>query len=173
MGLPQWEAIGARLEALGVERSASGCHGLLCGLLAMHAGDARERFARLALDAEAPPELLATLCDESLRQLDDAVFDFQLLLPGDDADLATRTQALADWCDGFVFGVGTAGRGAGDLPAQSAEFLQDVMRIAQADPEAIEGETDEAAWAELVEYVRVGVLLARAECGSGAAGDGP
>lgn len=164
MSLPDWEAIGARLEALEAERSASGCHGLLCGLLAMHAADARGRFARLALDAEAPPELLATLCDETLRQLDDAAFDFQLLLPGDDVDLATRTQALADWCDGFVFGVGTAGRRGGDLPAQSAEFLNDVMRIAQADPEAIEGEADEAAWAELVEYVRVGVLLARTEC---------
>lgn len=172
MGLPEWEAIGARLEALGAERSASGCHGLLCGLLAMHAGGARERFARLALDAEAPPELLGTLFDETRRQLDDAAFDFQLLLPGDDTDLATRTEALADWCDGFVFGVGTAGRDAGDLPAQSAEFLQDVMRIAQADPEAIEGEADETAWTELVEYVRVGVLLARTECVPSASGEG-
>lgn len=172
MSLPDWEAIGARLEALETERSASGCHGLLCGLLAMHAADARKQFARLALDAEAPPELLGTLCDETLRQLDDAAFDFQLLLPGDDVDLATRTQALADWCDGFVFGVGTAGRQTGDLPGQSAEFLRDVMRIAQADPDSADSEADEAAWIELVEYVRVGVMLARTECAPPAAEGG-
>lgn len=172
MSLPDWEAIGARLEALEVERSAAGCHGLLCGLLAMHADDARARFARLALDTESPPELLGTLFDETLRQLDDAAFEFQLLLPGDDTDLATRTQALADWCDGFVFGVGTAGRGADNLPEQSAEFLRDVMRIARADPEAVESEADEAAWIELVEYVRVGVMLARTECVPAPTGDG-
>lgn len=172
MGLPDWEAIGARLEALEAERSASGCHGLLCGLLAMHDGDARGQFARLALDAEAPPELLGTLFDETLQQLDDATFDFQLLLPGDDVDLATRTQALAEWCDGFVFGVGAAGRQTTDLPEQSAEFLRDMMRIAQADPDAADGEADEEAWIELVEYVRVGVMLARTECARPATGGG-
>ncbi|MDX1610341.1 MAG: UPF0149 family protein [Halofilum sp. (in: g-proteobacteria)] len=170
MGLPAWGAIGERLAALDADRTASGCHGLLCGLLAMHVPEPRTEFARLALDAEAPPELLGTLCDETLRQLDDPGFDFQLLLPDDEADLATRTRALADWCDGFVFGVGASGRRASDLPEQSAEFLNDAMRIAEADVDAAGGETDEAALAELTEYVRVGVMLIRTEAGSRKAG---
>lgn len=164
MALPQWDAIGARLEALGAERGASECHGVLCGLLAVHAPDARRRFARLAVDAESPPELLATLYDETLEQMDDEGLAFEILLPSDEADLASRTQALADWCDGFLFGIGSGGRAVEDLPEQSAEFLRDAMNIARADADAASGEGDEAALVQLVEYVRVGALLMRTEC---------
>ena len=170
MSLPEWDRIEARLEALEAGRSAAGCHGLACGLLAVHVPDARAQFARLLLDAEQPPELLATLFDETARQLDDATFDFQLLLPDDGTDLASRTAALADWCDGFVFGVGAGGGRAADLPAESAEFLADAMRIASVDAEGAGGETDEAALAELIEYLRVGVLLVRTECAPSASG---
>lgn len=166
MGLPDWGAIGARLEALDARRSASECHGLLCGLLAVHAGEARSLFARLAVDAESPPELLGTLYEETLGQMDDEALDFHLLLPGDDADLVTRTRALAEWCDGFVYGAGAGGRKAANLPAESAEFLRDAMNIARADAASASGEGDEAALAELIEYVRMGVLLMRTECGS-------
>lgn len=137
----------------------------------MHVADPRTQFARLALDAEQPPELLGTLCDETLRQLDDPGFEFELLLPDDDAELATRTRALAEWCDGFVFGVGAGGHRAADLPEQSAEFLRDAMRIARADADEAGGETDEAALVELTEYVRVGVMLTRTESGTRKAGD--
>ncbi|MDZ7829462.1 MAG: UPF0149 family protein [Halofilum sp. (in: g-proteobacteria)] len=166
MALPDWEAIGARLEALNAGRSASECHGILCGLLAVHAADARHRFARLSIEADAPPELLGTLYDETLRQMDDDGLDFHLLLPDDDADLAGRTRALAEWCDGFVYGLGAAGRNVDDLPEQSAEFLRDVMNIARADADAASGDGDEAAMVELIEYVRVGAMLTRTECGT-------
>lgn len=164
MSLPEWERIEARLGALGVERTAAGCHGLACGLLAVHVPDARTRFARLALGAEQPPELLASLFDETEREIDDTAFEFQLLLPDDGTDLASRTEALAEWCDGFVFGVGAGGQRAADLSGDSAEFLHDAMRIAHVDADDAGGETDEAALAELIEYVRVGVLLVRTEC---------
>lgn len=166
MGLPAWEAIGARLEALDAEVTASECHGMLCGLLAVHVADPRRQFAHLAIDAEAPPELLGTLFDETLHQMDDEGLEFHLLLPGDEVDLATRTQALADWCDGFIHGLGTAGRKVDDLPEQSAEFLRDAMNIARADADTASGEGDEAALVELIEYVRVGALLMRTECGT-------
>lgn len=170
MSLLEWERIEARLGALEIERTAAGCHGLACGLLAVHVPDARAQFARLALDAERPPELLGTLFDETERQLDDAAFDFQLLLPDDGTDLASRTEALAEWCDGFVLGVGAGGRRAADLSAESAEFLRDAMRIAGVDADEAGGETDEAALAELVEYIRVGVMLVRTECAPPATG---
>lgn len=166
MALPEWEAIAARLQALEADRSASECHGILCGLLAVHADDARTRFARLSIDAAAPPELLGTLFDETVRQMDDEGLDFHLLLPGDDSDLATRTRALAEWCDGFIYGLGAVGRGPGDLPQQSAEFVRDAMNIARADADSASGEGDEAALMELTEYVRVGAMLTRTECGA-------
>ena len=165
MSLPQWNDIDARLRALDADVTASGCHGLLCGLLAARAPGARAAYARHSVGSEEPPELLGTLHDETLRQLDTTDFDFELLLPDDEAGLADRVDAMADWCDGFVFGVGAAGRAIADLPADSAEFLGDAMEIARARSDSVSGgEDDEAAYTEVVEYVRVGVLLVRTEC---------
>lgn len=165
MSLPAWHEISDRLSTLGAPISAAESHGLLCGLLCMRAPDARAQWIRRSLDddgAQAAPAPLDRLYDETLAQLDDASFDFQLLLPADDElDLAGRTAALADWCNGFAFGVGAAGCDRERLPAQSLEFLQDITRIAQAE---VAGEEDgEADYAEVAEYVRMGVLLARTE----------
>ncbi len=165
MSLPAWHEISDRLRALGAPISAAESHGLLCGLLCMRAPDAREQWIRRSLDddsTQTAPAPLDELYDQTLSQLDDASFDFQLLLPDDDArDLAGRTAALAEWCNGFAFGVGAAGCDRERLPAESLEFLQDITRIAQA--EVTGEEDDEAAYAEVAEYVRMGVLLARTE----------
>lgn len=166
MSLPAWHEVGERLSALGAPISAAESHGLLCGLLCMRAEDARGLWTRRTFDDETagdpPPAPLDRLYDETLQQLDDTSFDFQLLLPDDDElDLAGRTAALADWCNGFAFGVAASGRDADRLPEESREFLYDVARIAQA--EAAAEEDDEAAFAEVTEYVRMGALLTRTE----------
>lgn len=172
MTLPGWHEVDDLLGELQAPVSAAESHGILCGLVATHARDARATWIRRSLDEEAVPEAvpepLSRVHDESVRQLDDATFDFQLLLPADDErDLETRTAALAEWCNGFAFGVGASGWREDDLPAESREFLHDVARIAQAEVQG--SEDDEAAFAEVVEYVRMGVLLTRTECGGGTA----
>lgn len=169
MSLPAWHEVGDRLSTLGAPISAAESHGLLCGLLCMRAPEAREQWIRRSLDddsAQNAPAPLDQLYDQTLAQLDDAAFDFQLLLPPDDElDLADRTAALAEWCNGFAFGVGAAGCDRERLPAESLEFLQDITSIAQA--EVTGEEDDEAAYAEVAEYVRMGVLLARTENAAG------
>lgn len=169
MSLPAWHEISDHLNTLGAPISAAESHGLLCGLLCMRAPDAREQWIRRSLDdenAQTAPAPLDQLYDQTLAQLDDTSFDFQLLLPGDDElDLAGRTAALAEWCNGFAFGVGAAGCERERLPAESLEFLQDITSIAQA--EVAGDEDDEAAYAEVAEYVRMGVLLARTESAVG------
>ena len=117
-------------------------------------------------NATAP---LDALVDETARQLDDSAFAFELLLPGDDdAGLEARTDAVAQWCTGFASGIGLSGRAASDLGQDAREFLEDVTRIAQA--EVTSEEDDEAAFAEVVEYLRVGTLLVRTEASGSASG---
>lgn len=170
MALPAWHEVNERLDALGAPCAAAEAHGLLCGLLALAVPSARDVWLERAVGGKQAPAPLDALCDETARELDDVELGLELLLPGDDeADLGERTEALAQWCAGFASGAGLAGRRAADLPAESREFLEDVTRIAQA--EVASDEDDEAAFAEVVEYVRMGVLLTRTECaGQGAAG---
>lgn len=168
MSLPSWDDVDARLRALAAPATASESHGLLCGLLCMGEPGARAAWLEQVLGAAVAPAPLDALYDETLRQLDDAVFEFELLLPGDDTDVAERTAAIADWCGGFAFGVGVSRRAQHALPEDTAEFLADVTEIARAggDDDAIAVDDEEAAYAEVIEYLRVGTLLARTECGA-------
>ena len=163
MALPSWEEVDERLHALGAPCGPAEAHGVLCGLLALAAPAARSVWLERAAGTEEAVPPLDALYDETLRQLDDAAFGLELLLPDDERfGLAGRTEALANWCTGFASGAGLAGRAEADLPAESREFLGDLTRIARA--EVASEEDDEAAFAEVVEYVRMGVLLTRTEC---------
>jgi uncharacterized protein YgfB (UPF0149 family) len=103
---------------------------------------------------------LYTVSDAVLRDED---FSFHPLLPGEEEDIATKTGALADWCNGFLAGFAyTAAAeeipGAG-LSGQSSEALRDIAALAEA--EAAEDEHDDEAednFIELVEYLRVAVI---------------
>ncbi|WP_139150854.1 UPF0149 family protein [Halofilum ochraceum] len=171
MTLPACNETEQRLRALGATASAPQCHGVLCGLLAVGDADARETWLAETVGEEAPGAEIDELYETTLQQLDDPEFGLDLLLPGDDeADLAERTRALADWAGGFTFGVACAGRAPEDLPAEVAEFVRDAAEVA-ALTDGDEDEGDEADYAEVVEYLRAGTLLARTECRSGRGSD--
>ena len=69
-------------------------------------GCARAR-SRYAADIEDSAPLLETLHAaeaDAWRALNALSFDFDLLLPAEEADLDDRVAALAAWCHGFVTG---------------------------------------------------------------------
>jgi hypothetical protein len=83
---------------------------------------------------------------------------------------------LSQWCQGFLYGFGT-----GDpanphrMPAAVEEVLRDMTHIARATAELEdEGESEEVeqAYAEVIEYVRVGVQLIHDELYGERSGDG-
>jgi uncharacterized protein YgfB (UPF0149 family) len=105
--------------------------------------------------------MLTTLHSDALRCLHGESLDFQLLLPDDESPLALRTAELAGWCQGFLYGLGLGGlRGDVELPATISEVMRDFYEIANTsfDYESVD-EEDEEAYMEIVEYVRVSVLL--------------
>lgn len=105
---------------------------------------------RLALTREAA---------ETVKALEEGQLTLELFVPSDDEPLVDRTQALAQWCQGFLVGLAAAGvKDVAKLPGDVPEFLSDVLSISQAvAPD--DGEADEQAFTELVEYLRVGVQL--------------
>ena len=94
-------------------------------------------------------------------QLQGADFSYELLLPADDEPLQRRVLALAQWCQGFYLGLGVSGINQLEkLPEDSREVVSDMTEIARMENyDEQPGEEDEGAYAELVEYLRVGVLL--------------
>ncbi len=86
-----------------------------------------------------------------------------LLLPSDDAPLQERLEALSSWCEGFLYGVGVSGlHDSKELPESAEEFMTDIREIGRLDTES-EDEDAEHYYMELVEYIRVGVLVFREE----------
>ena len=69
-----------------------------------------------------------------------------------------------EWCRGFLGGLGLAGvsRQHG-LSAEGAEILRDFGTIAGTRFEYADSEEDENALSEVIEFIRVGVLLLHAE----------
>ena len=64
-----------------------------------------------------------------------------------------------------LYGLGTAGfENFERLPTDTNEFLQDLIEITRTNFEGITAsEQEEGAYAEIVEYVRIGTLLIREE----------
>lgn len=162
------------LQTLGADINASEIHGTLSALLCADSANTGDNwFQSLVPDIENADaqhddaaNTLRSLCVETRLQLNDPTCDFQLLLPEDDNDITTRTTALADWCQGFIMGLMMCGlKDFQKMPENSAEVSQDIMEISRASSsyESEQSEEDEVALEELIEYVRVGVLLINEE----------
>lgn len=168
------DQIESALQSLAADIGSSEIHGTLCGLLcASNNTQANSWFVSLVpeidnsnlLQKEAQ-QLLVLLYEETQRQLNDPTCDFQLLLPDDYTDLATRTISLGDWCQGFIMGFMMCGiKDFRKLPENSAEVAQDIVEMSRigSEYESENTEDDAEALEELIEYVRVGVLLINEE----------
>lgn len=151
-------------------------HGQLCGLACIMGADAAGPAWIMDLLAgseagESGRELararLADAAGATLRSLQAGDMSLALCMPEDDAPLADRAEALAHWCQGFLHGLGVSAAGDQYTEVEStSEIIRDFSEISRAafDPGGDEDhEQSEAAYAELVEYVRVSAQLAYEE----------
>ncbi len=164
---PSYQAVEDVVLHNDAEVGAAEAHGMLAGMLCANGMPDRELWLSQifgeARDDLGAGELAAMneLWDETLSLIDSTDFSFELFLPDDDVPLSERASALSGWCQGFLYGIGYAAGGS-DWPGDSAEILHDLADISQLDANA-SGEDDEAAYAEIREFVRVGVQLIRGD----------
>jgi yecA family protein len=153
--------------------NVSKVHGLLCGLLCVNGALSSETWLNCVVD-ELPEDisltqdsrqLLLALQEATFSQLTADSFSFSLLLPSDQRPLAQRTLSLGYWCQGFLSGLGLGGmQKSWTLSAEADEFLNDLLQIAQVGFDTQNAaEEDECAYTEIIEYVRMGVLLMEQE----------
>ena len=155
-------------QLLAAERSladAAEAHGTLAGCLCAAGGYRCEDWLREILpEGRADPQAAAILQElyaataDALLQPD---MEFELLLPEDAQPLEVRAAALAEWCQGFLYGLGAGSiPDARRLPGDAGEIVRDFVEITRAGVDAGQAEeSNESAYAELVEFVRVGVQL--------------
>jgi uncharacterized protein len=171
--MPDYDRLRDSLANVGAVVAVAELHGGVCGALCTGDSGAAARWLQECLDdqpLEAPTADFARELDEligaSLTQLGDDDLRFEPLLPGDDAPLEERVQALALWCHGFLTGLGTTAPGlrdgAGSDAAQLDEILRDFGEISRAglgEGEAAGSDEADFALAEVHEYVRISVQL--------------
>jgi uncharacterized protein YgfB (UPF0149 family) len=163
-----YDELEAALAAADAPAGAAEAHGALCGALAAVAGfAAADWLDELLPQAGASAErlrsrnLLETVFGETAEALAGEDMDFEPILPADEEPLEQRVAALAEWCAAFLAGLGTGDLPPpAELPTEMTDVLRDFGEISRAAVDGTETpESNEVSYAELVEYVRVGVQL--------------
>ncbi len=95
------------------------------------------------------------------KLLAQAEMRFELLLPDDLRDLNERSDALTQWCSGFLGGLGLGGFNQEKmLSKESREGLRDLERIARTEVELDDDtEGNETALMELAEFAKITSLM--------------
>jgi len=162
------------LAKAGVATGASEAHGVICGVLSAATEQEKtsswvpvllsERDQASTKNVELVSKMLVLLHEQSQHGLEDANFDFNLLLPDDEQQISARVADLALWCSGYLMGLVAGGtRDIEGLPGDAAEIVKDMLRISEVIPGKGESEQQEKDLIELVEYVRLGTQAVYSE----------
>lgn len=165
---PDYEELTAMLSAANTPFSAGYVHGMMSGMLCT---DRRlpekiwddflnEMSVLKALATQN--ELLNKLFMLTANHLEEAPGAMMLILPEDETLLSARLSALSDWCGGFLDGIVLDNSGL-SLPIVQ-EALADLVNIKEVATQAKSSKTNESLYVEVVEFVKVAVLLIHAEC---------
>lgn len=170
--MPDYMNLQESLHSVDATMEASEAHGALCGMLcAQGSADISQWQQHVLGEQEAGNALLGELENEmqqmylaSIAGMNNEVVEFELLLADDDEELSDRVHALAYWCQGFLYGLAAGGiKQDRKLPKDTSELMLDFIEISQAVFDEEEVESSEDDYMQLVEFVRVGVLLINEE----------
>jgi uncharacterized protein YgfB (UPF0149 family) len=166
------DLLDSALRRCGAGWDAAQSHGLLTGRLAIAGADSGFGWLSQVLEGTDANDalrgeceaILGSLFETTYRQLAERQSEFEPLLPDDDDTATARATGLAHWCEGFLHGLVSADHADALKERLSTEPLADIIkdmlqitRAAAADQG--DEESDDDAYAELVEYLRVAAQL--------------
>lgn len=144
---------------------AAEAHGTLTGSFCAAVGYGFSEWLQEILpEGQANPEVSRTLQElftDTAEALSASEMQFEPLLPQDEEPIDARAAALGQWCQGFLYGLGVSALpDASQLPGEVGEIVRDITEISRVGVDRAESdESNESAYSELVEFVRVGVQL--------------
>ena len=156
--------------------SPSDAHGMLCVYICMtEPADTIHWLCTELAPADENNEqqiqvqqLLLELHQYSLTQLREMAFEFQPLLPDDQEILELRARELSLWCQGFNAGLALQGINMEKrFSEETKEALSHFAGFAEIDYQSVSiSEEDEKAYHEVLEYVRMAVVMLFVEMAS-------
>ena len=164
------------LKRCGSSWDAAQSHGLLTSRLAVAGVEGGLSWLQQVLEGTNSANAMRAECERTLnrvfeityRQLSERLSEFSPLLPDDGDSPEARATALGHWCEGYLHGLVSADHGA-DLKEKLAQdpladIIKDMLQITRAVVDEDEDEeSNESAYMELVEYLRVAAQLAYEE----------
>ncbi len=163
------ERVARQLASADLELSASEVHGVLCGLLCAGRQDALELWFAELFEGSDPDDPLVAECQQVLSQLHGETREaiegpglgFQPLLPDDERPIRERAEAVRDWSQGFLYGVGVAGVSPErELSDHTREALQDFSDITRMEIEGLtDDEEDEDDLMQVTEFLWVAAMM--------------
>lgn len=161
--LPTYAELDAALNETTLKLHPSQVHGLICGLLCGNPKKpaAWEELVTGTKESTQAHKVLQALYEVTAQQLSEFLFELQLMLPADSESLPVRAEALTLWCQGMLTGLKMTDVPIVDRePGELTEAIDDLVEIAKMNyEEVVASEEDEEAYSELVEYVRMAVIL--------------
>ncbi|MGH8441852.1 MAG: UPF0149 family protein [Nevskiaceae bacterium] len=163
----RYDELAEALSRLGFEQDAAEYHGALCGALCVKEPAEIDPLRVLQSSKQADEggtvaaQALHRLRGESANSFTASELGFAPLLPDDEEQLTHRVRALSAWCEGFLFGL-ASGKPLvmKECSPEFKEIVSDFTEFTRAGVgEDEDNELEENAYAELVEYVRVGAQL--------------
>lgn len=170
--LPDYMNLQELLHNIDAAMEASEAHGALCGILCAQGSADINVWQQHVAGTEAGNNVAIDKVADELQQmylatiaaLNNEVAEFECLLADDDEKLGDRVHSLAWWCQGFLYGLAAGGISKDSkLPEDSAELVADFIEISRVVYDDEDVDSSEADYMELVEFVRVGVLLINEE----------
>lgn len=168
----QFDLLNDALRRAGSHWNAAQAHGLLSSRLAVEGAGVANVWLAQVLENTDENNAFSKECRSQLMELFQAthkvLFErqsaFEPLLPDDGEDTAVRTEALANWSEGYLHGLVSSRHDDALRERIAAEpvadIVRDMLQITRAGvDDAVGAEDNEAAYQEIVEYLRVAAQL--------------
>ncbi|KAA0444250.1 MAG: UPF0149 family protein [Candidatus Thioglobus sp.] len=158
-----YEQLKGVLYKLNTDDTIASAHGTLCGFACVKPDLSLDDWLAEVLgddgvvEQETTKQKLAQIYSTTLEQLGDATLGFELLIADENCSLKEQANTLAQWCQGFLFGLGLQKISTYDEAV--LEMIKDFSGVTKLDSNVIDSEENANDLSEIVEFVRMGVLM--------------
>lgn len=172
MQLPDYDLLTDLISRSDLPFMPAELHGIATGLLIVDAATPTQRYQQLVMtepdtgDGPAMESLaqLQTLFETTRNLLQTPTLDFDLLLPDEAETLELRIDSACEWARGCLYGLMEQGlMPEDDISEDVSGFISDLIQISQGGYHVNESEDAELVYADLLEYLRMGVLMTQEE----------
>ncbi|MGI1944897.1 UPF0149 family protein [Shewanella glacialipiscicola] len=161
------------LDAAEIGQHPVEVHGALVGLICGGVEQTGDTWIKPLFDLmndgqPLPAQLHQLVCDlfqDSVTRLAEFEFGFMPLLPEEEEPLSERVEALSLWAQSFLTGMAIIQPKLNQASTEVREVIKDLAEIAQVEFDVADDEESEAAYTELLEFVRIAAIMCYAEFG--------